>query len=88
MSAPERITLSVDAEALRAFVAEEVARQLAEHLPAELLTTEEAARYLRTTPRGIHDRVSRGTLPAEKDGGRNLYRRADLDAYLSRTRPC
>jgi excisionase family DNA binding protein len=73
---PLRVELaSEEVELLRAV--------LAEREPPALLTTEEAARYLRTTPRGIHDRVHRRGLAAVRDGSRLLFRRSDLDAYLT-----
>jgi len=68
------VPASLDLEELRAAFPE-----LA--LP-ELMTTEEAALYLRTTPRGIHDRVHRSGLPVEKDGSRSLFRRSAIDAWL------
>lgn len=49
-----------------------------------LLTTAEAAAYLRASEQRIYDLVTQRRLRPEKDGRRNLFRRADLDAYLSR----
>jgi excisionase family DNA binding protein len=53
------------------------------HVPA-YLTPQEAADYLRCrSVQRIYDLTSQGRLPVCKDGSRNLYRRADLDAYLT-----
>lgn len=69
---------------------EAIARRAAEllreqHHPQvpDYLATGEAADYLRRKPQRVFDLVSQGRLPVCKDGSRNLYRRVDLDAYLS-----
>ncbi|HWK28076.1 MAG TPA: helix-turn-helix domain-containing protein [Solirubrobacter sp.] len=50
------------------------------------LTTDEAADYLRCKPQRIHDLTSQGRLRVCKDGSRSLFRREDLDLYLSAER--
>ena len=70
------------------------AEALAPHLPAmpsvrseaasSYLTTEEVAELLRSTPQRVRNLVYEGELPRVKEGARNLYRRADVEAYLSR----
>lgn len=68
---------------------EEIARRAADLLaakiapPREYLTPAEAADYLRCSKQRVYDLTSAGRLPVCKDGSRNLYRRADLDAYMS-----
>ena len=71
-------------------IVEEITRRVTEALAAsldlrrtpELLTTAQAAEYLNCKPQRIYDLKSRGDLPAFKEGGRVLIRRADLDALL------
>ncbi|RAV00670.1 DNA-binding protein [Mycobacterium colombiense] len=53
----------------------------------ELLTPEETAEKLRTNPMALAQMRYRGTGPkfikrGGKRGGRVLYRRSDIDAYL------
>ena len=38
---------------------------------------------MRSTPQRVRNLVYEGSLPRVKDGARNLYRRADVEAYLS-----
>ena len=52
----------------------------------ELLTTEEAAAYLRLHPRTISRLIKQGELPGVKVGRQWRVRRADLEARL-RGRP-
>lgn len=67
----------------------EVTRRVVEQMrgaaqdESALLTTAEAAAYLRASEQRIYDLVTQRRLRPEKDGRRNLFRRADLDAYLS-----
>ena len=71
----------VDAIAQRA--AELLREQsIAEAFPA-YLTTSDAANYFRASRQRIFDLTSQGRLKVCKDGSRNLYRKRDLDAYLS-----
>lgn len=53
--------------------------------PHALLTTMEAAAYVRLSPRTLEGYRSRGTGPAyARSGGlRVVYRRADLDAWVA-----
>lgn len=52
--------------------------------PDDLLTVDEAAAVLKCGVRRIYDLTSQRRLPVCKDGSRNLYRRADVAAYLAR----
>ena len=68
-------------------LARRVASILQDAMPAEpaspYLTTAEAGEYLRASRQRIFDLTSQGRLPVHKDGSRNRYKRADLDAYLA-----
>jgi excisionase family DNA binding protein len=79
-------TLSLSA-ALLEQIADRVAQILAERdqqLPASpWLSTDEAAAYLRCPRSRVFDLTSQRRLKVHKDGSRNLYRREDLDAYLT-----
>ena len=48
-----------------------------------LLTTDEVAGEIRTTPRSVRKLVNTGQLPARKVIGQWLVARADLDAWLA-----
>jgi excisionase family DNA binding protein len=77
-------------DSLAPALAERVAELLAERLPGTVeqspwLTVNEAADYLRCTPKRIYDLLSQSRLPRHKDGSRVLLRRAELDAYLAGT---
>ncbi len=50
---------------------------------AELLTTEEAAEYLRLSERKLYELVAGGTLPCTKITGRWLFPKAALDRWLA-----
>jgi excisionase family DNA binding protein len=51
--------------------------------PSELLTIDEVALFLRTTPKAIRMRIDRGQLPGVVRLGRSvLVRRADLRKHL------
>lgn len=70
-------------------VVETIARRAADIVLAQLatasewMTSAEAAEYLRCTRGRIHNLVSEGRLPHHKDGGRLLFRRSELDAYVT-----
>jgi putative molybdopterin biosynthesis protein len=49
----------------------------------ELLTTEEAARYLRLSERKLYDLIAAGALPCTKATGRWLFPKSDLDQWLA-----
>jgi excisionase family DNA binding protein len=51
-----------------------------------MLTTEEAADYLGTTPRHVRRLVSDHQLSRYKVGGRNRFADIDLDAWLDARR--
>jgi excisionase family DNA binding protein len=49
----------------------------------EILTTEQAAKYLKVSERTIRMMLTQGRLPGAKIGRAWRVRRADLDAVLS-----
>jgi putative molybdopterin biosynthesis protein len=49
----------------------------------ELLTTEEAAAYLRLSERKLYDLVAAGIVPCTKATGRWLFPKSDLDQWLA-----
>lgn len=56
-------------------------------MPPELLTTDELAELLRTTPAGIHSLRYRGEgPPAVRVGRRLLFRAEDVQAWLAAQR--
>lgn len=50
---------------------------------SDLLTTEEAATYLRLSERKLYDLVAAGTVPCTKATGRWLFPKSDLDQWLA-----
>jgi excisionase family DNA binding protein len=73
----------VDAIALRVVEMLE-ARGLAPQTPATpYLDVDQAAEYIAAKPQRVYDLVSAGTLAPCRDGRRLLFKRADLDAYLT-----
>lgn len=75
------------ASAIRQLVQTEVAAQVAAALAerpavAELLSTAEAARYAKVSPRSIRRWLDDGRLRARRAGRKLLISRADLDALL------
>lgn len=69
---------------------ERLAAHLADQLAARqdpprecYLNVEEAAEYLACGRRRIYDLVERGAVIYCRDGKRLLFRRADLDSYVS-----
>jgi excisionase family DNA binding protein len=59
-----------------------------QHLPAsphieQLLTTDEAAAFLRVSTGTVTRLIRSGRLKASKPGKQFLVRKADLDAYLA-----
>lgn len=48
-----------------------------------LLTREEAARYLRISLPTLHRRVKDGSIPRVVLGSKVLFRRSDLDGYVA-----
>jgi excisionase family DNA binding protein len=57
-----------------------------EKVARRMLTTEEAAEYLGTTPRHVRRLVSDHELSRYKVGGRNRFADVDLDAWLDARR--
>ena len=57
-----------------------------EKVARRMLTTEEAADYLGTTPRHVRRLVSDHQLSRYKVGGRNRFADVDLDAWLDARR--
>lgn len=53
----------------------------------EVLTSTEAARYLRVTPDTIRRLVRQGRLPAARVGDRMRITRAAIDAFLEGAKP-
>jgi len=53
----------------------------------EWLTLDRAAEIAAVTPRTIRGAIARGELVAGRAGRRPLVRRADLEAWITRTRP-
>jgi excisionase family DNA binding protein len=69
--------------------AELVANELAERIappPAPYLDADQAAEHLACSRRRIYDLAERKALPFYRDGKRLLFRRADLDSYVSTPR--
>lgn len=46
-------------------------------------TTKEAAKLLRTTPRGVDNLVYRGKISYIKRGGKRLFREEDIQSYIA-----
>ncbi len=66
---------------MTAQTAEEAAER--RHSPDDFLTTEEVAQFRRCSIRKLEDERSRGRGPAYlRDGGRILYRKRDVDAWV------
>lgn len=66
--------------------AEQVADRLAARMapPSEpYLNVDRAAEHLACGKRRIYDLVERGAIACYRDGKRLLFRRSDLDAYVS-----
>lgn len=51
------------------------------HSKDDVLTTQEAARLLKTTQRTIYRWIVAGVLPAAKIGGRWRIKRADVERF-------
>ena len=49
----------------------------------QLITPEEAARYLGISPHTVRRRLSEGELPGRKHGAKWLIRVVDLEAYVT-----
>lgn len=71
-------------ELVREIVREEVGAVLAQSQPDDWLTHPQAAEYLGIS-RG-HLWNLRGVVPSQKPGGRRLYRRSELDDYVTARR--
>jgi excisionase family DNA binding protein len=76
----------LDFDALRALVAEEVERVLAQHEHHDdgspWLTREQAAAYVHVSPRTLDRYRREGRVRAEYVVGRPLFHRDDLDAFV------
>lgn len=53
---------------------------------APLLTADETAALLRCKRKRVYELAQRGSLPTRRDGGRVLFHRDDVDAYLKQHR--
>jgi excisionase family DNA binding protein len=51
--------------------------------PSPWMTANEAAEYLRCSASRVRKLTMLGDLPTHRDGGRVLYRRDDLDAFVA-----
>ena len=58
-------------------------RTLAQENRVQLLTTAEAADYLRLKERKLYELVAEGAIPCTKVTGRWLFPKAELDQWLS-----
>jgi excisionase family DNA binding protein len=79
------IEITVPAEVIET-IAESVASQLGERLRAQPETwigVEHAAVHLACPKSRIYDLVSGDRIPHERDGSRLLFRRSDLDAWVT-----
>jgi excisionase family DNA binding protein len=80
------LALDVPAALIEA-IAERTAELLGERLPDRpepYLDVDGAAEYLACKPHRIYDLCRQG-LPCHKDGSRSLFRREDLESWLTRT---
>lgn len=85
---PSGVALQLDAPptfitAIASAVADELERRGSNVPASPYLDVTEAAAYLRCEPQRLYDLNSAGTLRALKDGKRLLYKRDQLDAYLT-----
>ena len=79
------IEIKVPAEVIET-IAESVASQLGERLraqPEKWIGVQEASAHLACPKSRIYDLVSARRVPHERDGSRLLFRRSDLDAWVS-----
>lgn len=79
------IEIKVPAEVIET-IAESVASQLGERLraqPEKWIGVQEAAAHLACPKSRIYDLVSARRVPHERDGSRLLFRRSELDAWVS-----
>jgi len=53
---------------------------------SQVLTAEEAARYLRLHVKSVHRLVKEGKIPGRKVGGRWRFHRDDLEEWLRKGR--
>jgi excisionase family DNA binding protein len=79
-------------DALADAIAGRVGDRLATHTTVDATATpwlnvDQAAEYLACPPSRIYDLTQQRRLPVHKDGGRSLYRRADLDACVRGASP-
>lgn len=83
------LSLGVPAELIEA-VAQRTAEILEErlpHRPEPYLDVDGAAEYLACSRDRIYDLCRDGRLTPYKDGSRSLFRRGDLDEWLTRSDP-
>jgi excisionase family DNA binding protein len=84
----DSLSLGVPTDLIEA-IAERTAERLAERMPDRpepYLDVDGAAEYLACQPHRIYDLCRQG-LPCHKDGKRSLFRRQDLDEWLSKSDP-
>lgn len=84
MTAGDRLTLSLDAEALRSIIREEVdealaARQRRSEPTSPYMTASEAAAFLRCRVRRVYELAGDGRLTRHGDGRRLLVLRREVE---------
>ena len=78
-----QLTVTLPPDQLDALAAQ-VAQLLADGRDDGFLDVAGAAAYLSTTPKAIYHQVERGRLPHHRAGGRLLFDRAELRAWVER----
>lgn len=81
--APLVAEVSIDTDALRNIIREEVARQVAALGASPWLNATEAADYMSCTVQRVRKLTSRRVLAVHHEGRRVLYRRDELDRFIS-----
>jgi excisionase family DNA binding protein len=89
MQYPEDVRATIDIKVpteVMEMLAVSVASQLGERLrvqPEQWIGVEQAAAHLACPKSRIYDLVSARRVPHERDGSRLLFRRSDLDSWVS-----
>lgn len=89
LSAALALALAGDVDALRILAAalmDHMRPLLAEHLSSQgsaLMNTEDVAAYLRTSVNAIHRLTGASAIPHAKLGGRCLFNKAEIDAWVA-----
>lgn len=77
-----RVELGEDFELRVAALLETHARALAETLGSPWMDAGEAAEYMRCKVARVRKLTMSGDLPGHHEGGRRLYRRDEVDAFI------